>query len=66
MGANSRLKKRKRYYPGYLIVICTPFSGQPEKGVFLCVIHTSISLNALNYFIKEGGRRPLPGFPNIT
>ena len=37
-------------------MICTPFSGQPEKGVILCVIHLSTSLNVLSYIDKEDGR----------
>ncbi|MBR2123300.1 MAG: hypothetical protein IJ930_10315, partial [Lachnospiraceae bacterium] len=29
-------------------LICTPFPGQPGKGVLLCAIHTSLNENVLN------------------
>ena len=36
-------------------VICTPFTGHPVKGVFLCVILTNLRKKLLNCIAKENG-----------
>ena len=36
-------------------LICTPFTGHPVKGVFLCVILTNLRKKLLNCIAKENG-----------
>ena len=36
-------------------MICTPFTGHPVKGVFLCVILTNLRKKLLNCIAKENG-----------
>ena len=38
-----------------VILICTPFTGHPVKGVFLCVILTNLRKKLLNCIAKENG-----------
>ena len=37
------------------LLICTPFPGQPGKGVLLCAIHMSLKENVLNCIGREDG-----------
>ena len=37
------------------VLICTPFTGHPVKGVFLCVILTNLRKKLLNCIAKENG-----------
>ena len=39
----------------YMKMICTPFTGHPVKGVFLCVILTNLRKKLLNCIAKENG-----------
>ena len=38
-----------------ICLICTPFTGHPVKGVFLCVILTNLRKKLLNCIAKENG-----------
>ena len=42
-------------YKCSLCLICTPFTGHPVKGVFLCVILTNLRKKLLNCIAKENG-----------
>ena len=46
-------------------LICTPFTGHPVKGVFLCVTVTNSNERQSNYTGKENGLEPPADITNL-